>query len=112
MSLSALEALAQPRRRHILRLVWGRERGAGEIAGHFDVTFGAVSQHLRVLREAGLVTVRREGRRRIYRARRDALGPLGDYLESLWGGHLAALKDAAEAESAHHPTTPVDQRTT
>jgi DNA-binding transcriptional ArsR family regulator len=93
-----LEAAAEPRRREILRLVWDRELAAGEIAALMPVTFGAVSQHLRVLREAGLVSRRREGRHRYYRARREALGPLGACLEALWRGHLDRLADLAEAE--------------
>ena len=91
-----MRAVAEPRRREILRLCWDRERTAGEIAGHFDVTFGAVSQHLAVLRETGLVAVRREGTRRYYRADRQALGPLAAYLESLWADQLDALAVLAE----------------
>lgn len=93
-----LKALAAPVRREILHLVWTEERSAGEIAERFEVTFGAVSQHLKVLRDAGLVQVRPEGRRRWYRARREALGPLARALEAEWGGHLARLKTLAEAE--------------
>ncbi len=78
-------------------MVWDRELSAGEIAGAFDVTFGAVSQHLRVLREAGLVEVRRDGRRRIYRARRECMGPLCALLEATWQSSLMRLKDLAEA---------------
>ena len=91
-----LELIAEPRRREILRLVWREELAAGEIAGSFDVTFGAVSQHLRVLREAGLVEVRRDGRRRFYRARRDRLGPLAELLEQMWKGRLTRLAQLAE----------------
>ncbi len=94
--MDAVRAVAEPRRREILRLCWDRERTAGDIAEHFDVTFGAVSQHLAVLRETGLVAVRREGTRRWYRADRRALGPLGAYLESLWAGQLDALATLAE----------------
>lgn len=94
----ALRALAAPLRRQILRLVWTEERTAGDIAGHFDVTFGAVSQHLKVLRDAELVAVRSEGRRRWYRARPDALGPLAHALEAEWSGHLTRLKTLAEEE--------------
>jgi DNA-binding transcriptional ArsR family regulator len=94
--VDAVRAVAEPRRREILRLCWDRERTAGDIAEHFDVTFGAVSQHLAVLRETGLVAVRREGTRRWYRADRRALGPLGAYLESLWAGQLDALATLAE----------------
>ena len=94
-----LQALAEPRRRHILHLVWKGEREAGEIhRGMPDVTFGAVSQHLRVLREAGAVRARRDGRRRLYRADRVALRPLRAYLEKMWSGALGQLKALAEAE--------------
>lgn len=95
---SALEVVAEPRRREILRLVWEEELGAGEIADRFDVTFGAVSQHLRVLREAGIVAVRRAGRRRFYRADRERMGPLAAVLEDHWRQSLAALKTLAENE--------------
>ena len=96
-----LRALAAPLRREILQLVWEEERTAGDIADRFDVTFGAVSQHLKVLRDAGLVRVRPEGRRRWYRARPDALGPLARALEAEWSGRLTRLKTLAEAEVAH-----------
>jgi DNA-binding transcriptional ArsR family regulator len=96
-----LKALAAPVRREILHLVWSEERTAGEIAERFDLTFGAVSQHLKVLRDAGLVQVRPEGRRRWYRARREALGPLARALEVEWSGHLTRLKTLAEAEVAN-----------
>ena len=105
--VDAVKIIAEPRRRELLRLCWHAERSAGELAGAFDVTFGAVSQHLKVLRDAGLVTVRQEGTRRFYRADRVALGPLADYLESLWGGQLdrlAALAEAAEADSGDRET--------
>ena len=96
-----LEALASPRRREILRLCWREERSAGELHRALgDVTFGAVSQHLRVLDEAGLVTCTRDGRRRLYRARRDALGPLRRWLESHWDDALYHLKLHAELEEA------------
>jgi DNA-binding transcriptional ArsR family regulator len=92
-----LQVLAEPRRRAILRLVWDAERPAGEIAEHFDVTFGAVSQHLAVLRDAGLVTVRRDGNRRLYQADRDALGPFRQSLEVMWAATLDSLAEAVEA---------------
>ncbi len=95
---AALAAIAEPRRREILRLVWREERSAGEIAAAMPVTFGAVSQHLRVLREAGLVVLRRDGRRRFYRADRERLGPLAAALEAMWSDALARLKEVAEAE--------------
>jgi DNA-binding transcriptional ArsR family regulator len=91
-----LRAIAEPRRRDILRLVWHEERSVGEIASHFDVTRPAISQHLRVLEEAGLVTFRRDGRRNIYRARRAAMQELRAYLGAFWDVELAGLKAAAE----------------
>ena len=93
-----MRALAEPHRREILRLVADRELPAGRIASHFDVTGPAVSQHLRVLREAGLVTERREGTRRLYRARPEGLMELRAYLESFWDDRLAVLKQEAEKE--------------
>jgi DNA-binding transcriptional ArsR family regulator len=79
-----LSLLAEPKRQEILRLVWGRELTAGQIAACFDVTFGAISQHLALLREAGLVRRRREGRKRLYTADRERLGPLAPALEAMW----------------------------
>ena len=94
---AAIKALAEPRRREILRLVWDRERAAGEIAAHFDVTRPAISQHLSVLREADLVTERREGTRRLYRARPETMEELRRFLDDFWTGGLGRLRDAAEA---------------
>jgi len=94
----ALEALAEPRRRTILRLVRDDELAAGEIASHFDVTRPAVSQHLSVLKGAGLVSERRDGARRLYRARPEGLVPLREFLEGFWDDKLALLKEAAEKE--------------
>jgi DNA-binding transcriptional ArsR family regulator len=97
----ALAAAASPRRREIVRLVWADERPAGEIARAMpDVTFGAVSQHLRALAAAGLVAVRRDGRERRYRAVRSAFGPVGRALERVWDDALARLKTLAEIEAA------------
>lgn len=95
---AALRALAEPTRRQILRLVRDRERTAGDIAGHFDVTRPAVSQHLRALEEAQLVTVRRDGTRRWYRARPEGLSEMQAWLASMWRGNLSDLKRAAERE--------------
>ena len=81
-----------------MRLVGDGELAASEIAGHFDVTFSAVSQHLRVLEQAGFVAVRRDGRRRLYRAQREQLEPLLPFLEQLWAGHLDELAGLAEAD--------------
>jgi len=96
-AMDALQVIGQPRRREILRLVWDRERTAGDIASAFDVTFGAVSQHLTVLRDAGLVSVRRAGNRRYYRADREAMGPLAAALEAMWSSSLDRLAAAVEA---------------
>lgn len=97
----SLAALATPRRREILRIVWDAERTAGAIRAELpDVTFGAVSQHLRVLREAGLVACRPSGRERFYRARRAAVGGLRAVLESHWTDALYRLKLLAELEKA------------
>jgi DNA-binding transcriptional ArsR family regulator len=91
-------AIAAPRRREILRLVRDRELPAGDIASHFDVTRPAISQHLRVLREAELVVERRAGTRRLYRARREGLAELRAFVEGFWDDGLPRLKAAAERE--------------
>ena len=96
---TALKALAAPRRRAILRLVRDDELSAGEIASHFvDVTRPAVSQHLTLLKEAGLVDERRNGTRRLYRARPEGLADLREFLEEFWDARLEALKREAEQE--------------
>ena len=95
---AALKAIAAPHRRQILSLVREDELSAGEIAAHFDVTRPAVSQHLTVLKEAGLVDERRNGTRRLYRARPEGLVPIREFLEEFWDERLGALKREAEAE--------------
>jgi DNA-binding transcriptional ArsR family regulator len=95
---AALKAIAAPRRRQILSLVRDEELSAGEIAGHFDVTRPAVSQHLNVLKEAGLVSERRNGTRRLYRARPEGLAQLKAFLEEFWDDRLETLKREAERE--------------
>lgn len=106
----ALRALAEPRRREILRLVQDDELPAGAIAAHFEVTRPAISQHLRVLKEAGLIDERRQGTRRLYRARPEGLGELREYLAGFWEGRLWLLKEAAEAEEGRSKgdTDPAD----
>lgn len=94
----ALNAIAEPNRRAILRLVWERELSAGEVASHFEVSRPAISQHLRVLREAGLVSDRRDGTRRLYRARPEGLAEVRRFFESMWDDGLVSLKDQAEQE--------------
>ena len=96
---AALRAIAAPRRRQILSLVRDGELSAGEIARHFDVTRPAVSQHLNVLKEAGLVSERRNGTRRLYRARPEGLAQLKAFLEEFWTERLDALKVEAEREA-------------
>src|SRR5881296_4652052 len=95
---AALKAIAAPRRRQILTLVRNDELSAGEIASHFDVTRPAISQHLNVLKEAGLVSERRNGTRRLYRARPEGLGELRAFLDGFWDERLEALKREAERE--------------
>jgi DNA-binding transcriptional ArsR family regulator len=95
----ALKAIAEPRRQEILRLVWSQERAAGDIASHFDVSRPAISKHLRVLREAGLVEERRNGTQRLFAARTEAVLELRRFLESFWDEGLLAIKQAAETGS-------------
>jgi len=92
-------AIASPRRRQILRLVWDSERSAGDIAAAFDVSWPAVSQNLRVLKESGLVTERRDGTHRYYRADRRALGPLEAILREMWTKEIGRLGRLAEQEA-------------
>jgi DNA-binding transcriptional ArsR family regulator len=92
-----LRAIAEPRRREILRLVARDEMAAGEIAAAFEVTRTAVSQHLTVLRNAGLVTERREGTRRLYRARPEGLAGLREFLDDMWASSLDIAARLAEA---------------
>jgi len=97
---AVLRALAEPQRRRILALVGGGELAAGEIAGHFDITHQAVSQHLRVLKEAGLLAERRAGTRRLYAIRPEAVEPLRAFLDELWPASLQRLKRTVEADRA------------
>jgi DNA-binding transcriptional ArsR family regulator len=101
---TALRALAEPRRRAILALVRDRELPAGEIARRYDVTRPAISQHLTVLREAGLITERRSGTRRLYRARPAGAAELRAWLEDFWDDGLDRLKAAAEAAEGNGPS--------
>jgi DNA-binding transcriptional ArsR family regulator len=95
----SLRAVADPTRRAILRLVRDDERPAGQIAAHFpSMSRPAVSQHLRVLTDAGLVDVRPVGNRRLYRWRREGLRDAAAFVEEMWSDRLARLKAAAEQE--------------
>jgi DNA-binding transcriptional ArsR family regulator len=93
-----LRAIAEPRRLEILSLIRTVEMAAGEIAAHFAVTRPAISQHLRVLKDAGLVVERRQGTHRFYRASPEGLDGLRSALEWLWDDRLARLKALAEAD--------------
>src|SRR5437660_11256835 len=95
---AAIEAIVEPRRREILRLVRDQEMTAGTIAAHFDVTRQAISQHLRVLHGAGLVSERRDGTRRIYRVRPEGLIELRAFLDDFWSDRLDQLRREVEAE--------------
>jgi DNA-binding transcriptional ArsR family regulator len=93
-----LKALAEPRRQQILRLVRATPRSVGEIAEQIDITQQAVSQHLQVLKDAGLVAVRQHGTRRLYAIRPDGLESLDRFLTELWPAGLQRLKAAVEAD--------------
>jgi DNA-binding transcriptional ArsR family regulator len=103
---AVLRALAEPRRREILRLVWSQELPAMDIADRFrDVTRPAISQHLTVLKEANLVTERRDGTRRLYRANADTMAELRAFLDDYWTSGLERLRDVAEAAQARKRQT-------
>src|SRR5580658_6756215 len=107
MEPAVLDAIASPRRREILRLVWDGEQTAGAIHRAMpDVTFGAVSLQLRSLEEAGLVEARPQQRNRFYRARREAFGPAAEILERMWDDALWKLKLAAELEETRRGPKP------
>jgi DNA-binding transcriptional ArsR family regulator len=108
---AVLTAVASPRRREILRLVWTRERAAGDIhAAMPDVSFGAVSLQLRALTEAGLLECRPDHRHRYYKANREALGPVGAELERMWDDALWRLKLQAELEQTRRGPKPARRR--
>ena len=96
--MEVFEAIAQPKRREILRLLAGGELSAGEIASRFSVTQPAISQHLKVLKEAGLISERRDGTRRLFSVQSAGLADLHDFLAQVLPASLGRLKDAAEAE--------------
>jgi DNA-binding transcriptional ArsR family regulator len=95
---TVVHAISEPRRREILRLVRDQELSAGKIAAQFEVTRPAISQHLTVLKNAGLLSERREGTRRLYRARPEGLAELRSFLDGFWEDSLERLKLAAEQE--------------
>jgi DNA-binding transcriptional ArsR family regulator len=95
----AVRAIAEPRRRAILRLVARHELAAGEIAAAFDISRTAVSQHLTVLKNAGLLTERRDGTRRLYRTRAEGLAGLREFLDDMWADALDAARAIAEEQT-------------
>src|SRR3954469_9771813 len=97
---TSLQAVSNPHRREILRLVWDAEMSSQEIASHSDVTRQAVPHNIRVLREAGLVSERRDGTRRLFRTARDQLGPLEALLRDLWHEDLKRLEKVIEHDQA------------
>lgn len=105
---SRLRIASEPRRLQILQLIWDRERTVSEIADRLPVSIAAVSQHLSKLKDNGLVQLRRDGRKRYYRASRQDMGALAVVLESFWATRLDALKELAEARSALEPTNTPD----
>jgi DNA-binding transcriptional ArsR family regulator len=94
--VDALQLVAEPRRQEILRHVWGEELPVGELVERLDLTYAGVSRHLALLREAGFVTVRRDGKQRFYRADHDGLGQLKQALEAFWADQLDRLAVLAE----------------
>ena len=96
--MDTIQLISDPHRREILRLIWDEELSAGDIASHFSVSFGAVSQHLKRLRDADLVTVRGDGNFRYYQAAADTLRPFAPMLQAMWGEFLTDLASRAEAD--------------
>lgn len=96
ITMDALQLVAEPRRQEILRHVWRDELPVGELVERLELSYAGVSQHLALLRDAGFVTVRRDGKRRLYRADHERLGPLKQFLESFWGDRLDRLATLAE----------------
>ena len=98
--MEVFEAIAQPKRREILRLLAGGELSAGEVASRFTVTQPAISQHLKALKEARLVRERRDGTRRLYSVDADGLADLHTFLGDVLPGRLERLKELVEEEES------------
>ena len=98
MKDNALKAVADPTRRRILELVKDGPASVTEIASHFDATQQAISQHLQLLRNAGLLEFRKVGTRHLYAVRTDGFEPIAEFLDEFWPARMHALKDAAEAK--------------
>jgi DNA-binding transcriptional ArsR family regulator len=95
---AALAALAEPRRRAIVMLVRDQARSVNEIAAHFEISQQAVSQHLQVLKDAGVLAVRPQGQRRLYAVRREGLESIREFLAQFWPERLEDLKHAVEGD--------------
>ena len=107
----SIRAMAHPGRREMLRLVWDAERPSSDLADAARLSRSAASQHLRVLRDAGLVTVRVDGNRRLYRADLDRVAQVAAFLDEFWAAPLARLKDLAETNAPAGPSeAPREQR--
>ena len=100
-----MQALAQPTRRKILELILSEDLSAGEIAAHFDVSRPAISQHIKVLKDTNLVVERRDGTRRMYRARPEGMSDLRKFLDLFWDYRLNLLKDEVEAAEEQKKTS-------
>jgi DNA-binding transcriptional ArsR family regulator len=98
--MEVFEAIAQPKRREILRMLAGGEQPATVIAANFAVTQPAISQHLKVLKNAGLVNERRDGTRRLYSVRAEGLGDLHGFLADVLPGRLQRLKEVIEEDES------------
>lgn len=94
--MDALQLVAEPRRQEILRLVWRDELPVGALVDRLDLSYAGVSQHLALLRKAGFVAVRQDGKQRFYRADHERLGPLTQFLEAFWADQLDRLAVLAE----------------
>ncbi|QFT90833.1 Transcriptional repressor SdpR [Bacillus sp. THAF10] len=105
MIQSTIHSLSVPTRRQILALLRDKELTSTEIASNFDISPPAISQHLKVLEQSGLVTLRKEGTKRYYRVRREGFTDIKNYIDQFWDNSLQLLKEAAEAEERkkHEP---------
>jgi DNA-binding transcriptional ArsR family regulator len=104
--LDALEIAAEPNRRRLLHLLAGHEQAVGELAGHFTVSRSAVSQHLLLLEQAGLVSARKDGRNRYYRLDPEGMGRLRQLVEQFWTNELDLLASDAAAVAAQRSGPP------
>lgn len=104
MKMNALKAIADQTRRDILRLVRKNPASVGEIASHFDATQQAISQHLKILKDAGLVESQREGTRHLFLVRPEGFEPVASFLEEFWPQRLGDLKRSIEENQKKRKT--------